>query len=188
MSTTTPDLLLQVDNVALTEAINFCDFALKYNADGFIVSDGFIKKQATPELANYYPNEQLNFIIENANTNNEDTSFFKKITIRNVTKACFSNENVPTNILGDIFDLQNCNDWKYLAATDTTKEMLIYTQELSNACENCNIAIKSSVNFHDLQDYYLSYTVQYYYTAVNQNTPQTCVFDPLIKITNGDRR
>lgn len=189
---TVPKLTLKVNNVALSEAINFCDFALKHDNEDYLITDGFIEKQATPELSNYYPGEDLNFEISNSNNTNGDLSLFKQITIRNVTKPDLLKTNTDennsySNILKTIFNIDN-TDWNHIEATDSNEEMLVCTRDFDDNCDKCSINVKNNIDFYGLTDYYISYTVQYYYKVSNQDNHQTCVFDPLIKITNGDRR
>jgi hypothetical protein len=183
----TPDLLLEVDNVALTEAILYCDFALHYNADEYIISDGFIKKQATPELSNYYPAETLDFILKNTTDSNTSKSYLKKITIKNVTKSTLYKDGKPTSVLECIFGEKPTDGWSY-ETRDNKEEVLVCDIDMTSESNTCKIKINDTINFYGLSDYYLSYTVQYFFIIKDEEETNTCVFDPLIKITNGTRK
>ena len=183
----TPNLLLEVDNIALTEAIMYCDFALQYNTDEYIISDGFIKKQATPELSNYYPTETLNFILENTDESVPVQSYLKQITIRNVTKSSLFKNGKPTSVLECVFGENPGDGWSYEIAANGD-EVLVCTIDVTSKSNECIIKINDAINFYGLTDYYLSYIVQYFFIIPDEEEAHTCVFDPLIKITNGTRK
>ncbi len=182
----TPNLHLEIDNVALSEAIQYCDFALHYNAEAYIISDGFIKKQETPELSIYYPAETLKFTLKNENGSDPSQSYLKQITIRNVTKSSLYENGKPTSVLECIFG-KKPDGWSYEIAANGD-EVLVCTIDIKSKSNECKIKVNDIINFYGLSDYYLSYVVQYFFIIDDEANMHTCVFDPLIKITNGTRK
>ncbi len=185
-----------INNLVLTESINKCDFYLKYNQEKFILSDGFIEELNIPELNTFSEGTNILMNIENKNINN-NKSFLKKITIRNVSKSILFDKKPDSDngALGEIFSLVENPGWCF-KANEEGEIIFEKTFEENKNVTKSNIKIKDTVDFSALKDtsanpmYYLSYTIQYYFKANTSNNtpPKICVFDPLIRVTNGDRR
>ena len=191
-TTNTRKLKYIVKNEILTEAIENCDFYLHYNDEKFILSDGFMEDLNIPEMNTFISGESLHMILKNSSISNLNRVYYKKITIKNVTKPELFN-NKPASkygVLGDIFSADENLDWCFDKNNDD--EIVFVNNFKNNETVNfCDLKIKNNIDFDYLkkqdgkQVFYLSYTIQYFFRVSDEIESKICVFDPLIRITNG---